>query len=258
MIWPCGTCFACEGDLFAAHLCVCRILAGWYFVGQDSGYPKTNFDAWFPLDDTKNEHVDVRGDHWKVVRDIAAASIVLLKNTGGALPLEKPRSIAVIGSDAAPPIRGPNSLGSRGGYDGILAVGWGSGITNFAYLVSPIEAIQARARKEGTAINWHFDDFDTGGAQNVARGTDAALVFIKSDSGEEYITVDGNVRRRNPSPHPKTAIEECTIAISDWRPQELDCLGEWRQPGQCGGQRSSEHYRCRQFSWPAQCRTLDR
>jgi len=80
-------------------------------------------------------------------------------------------------------------------------MGWGSGTTNFAYLISPIEAIQARARIDGTAINWYFDDFDTGEAQNIARGTDAALVFIKSDSGEGYITVDGNVRRRNPSCH---------------------------------------------------------
>jgi len=243
---------------FATHIRARRILAGWYFVGQDSGYPETNFDAWYPLDDTKNEHVDVRGDHWRVVRDIAAASIVLLKNTGNALPLKKPRSIAVIGSDAAPPFRGPNGYSDRGGSDGILAMGWGSGTTNFTYLVSPVEAIQARARKDGTAINWYFDDFDTGEAQNIARGTDAAFVFIKSDSGEEYITVDGNVRRINPSSHSKSAIEEhIIIAISGRRPQEFDSLGEWRQPGQCGGQRSSEHHRRRQFSWPAQCRTLD-
>ena len=257
-IWLRGTYFACACDLFAADPHVCRILAGWYYIGQDSGFPETNFDAWNPLDETKNKHVDVRGDHWKVVRDIAAASIVLLKNTGDALPLNKPRSISVIGSDASPPIRGPNGFTDRAGSDGILAMGWGSGTVNFSYLISPIEAIQARARKEGTAINWHFDDFDTGEAQNVARGTDAALVFIKSDSGEEYLTVDGNVRRMNHSGHSKSAIDGHFInPISDRRPQELDCLGEWRQPGQCSGQRSSEHYRRCQFSWPAQCRTLD-
>lgn len=170
-----------------------RILAGWYFLGQDSGYPETNFNAWLPLDDTKNKHVDVRDDHWKIVRQIATASIVLLKNTGCALPLKKPRKISVIGSDAAPPKLGPNGFADRGGTDGILAMGWGSGTTNFAYLISPIEAIQARAVRDGTAIDWHFDDFDLGGAKSVALGTDAALVFIKADSGEEYITVDGNV-----------------------------------------------------------------
>ena len=195
-------------DPFRPYLRACRILAGWYFLGQDSGFPETNFNAWLPLDDTKNEFVDVRDDHWKVVREIAAASIVLLKNTGDALPLNKPRSIAVIGSDAAPPMRGPNGFSDRGGTDGILAMGWGSGTANFTYLISPIEAIQGRARKDGTVINWHFNDFDLGDAQNVALGTEVALVFIKADSGEGYITVDGNVSYRTSHPHFKSAIEE--------------------------------------------------
>lgn len=173
-----------------------RILAGWYFLGQDSGYAETNFNAWFPLDDTLNQHIDVRDNHWKVVREIAAASIVLLKNTGCALPLKKPRNIALIGSDASPPILGPNGFADRGGTDGILAMGWGSGTTNFTYLVSPLEAIQLRARRDGTTINWFFDDFNLDGAKNTALGTEAVLVFIKADSGEEYITVDGNVGDR--------------------------------------------------------------
>lgn len=204
--------FECPGCTFVPHLYACRILAGWYLLGQDSGYPETNFDVWYPLDDTKNKHVDVRDDHWKIVREIAAASIVLLKNTGDVLPLKKPRKIAVIGSDASPPLRGPNGFADRGGSDGILAMGWGSGTVNFTYLISPIEAIQARAKRDGTVINWHFDDFDLADAQNVALGTDAAIVFIKADSGEGYITVDGNVRVKNLSLHPELAIEEHTIA----------------------------------------------
>ena len=116
------------------------------------------------------------------------------------LPLKKPRKISVIGSDAAPPIFGPNGFADRGGSDGILAMGWGSGTTNFTYLISPLEAIQERARRDGTVVNWYFDDFNLGGAKDVSLGTDAALVFIKADSGEEYLTVDGNVCHRDPSP----------------------------------------------------------
>ena len=199
MIWLYGAYLECHSNLFC-YSRMCRILAGWYFLGQDSGYPETNFNAWYPLDDTKNQHVDVRDDHWKVVREIATASIVLLKNTGDVLPLGKPRRIAVVGSDAAPPFHGPNGFADRGGSDGILAMGWGSGTTNFTYLISPIEAIQARAIRDGTAIDWNFDDYDLADIQNVVLGTDAALVFIKADSGEGYITVDGNVRFRSPSP----------------------------------------------------------
>ena len=196
-IWLHGPYFGYPGLLPVAHLHTISILAGWYFLGQDSGFPETNFDVWDPLDDTKNQHIDVRGDHWKVAREIAIASIVLLKNTRGALPLKNPRSIALIGSDASPPIRGPNGFANRGGSDGILAMGWGAGVVNFTYLISPLESVQERARRDGTVINWHFDDFDLVSAQNVALGTDVAFVFIKADSGEGIITVDGNVRVEN-------------------------------------------------------------
>lgn len=74
-----------------------RILAAWYLLGQDEGYPDVNFNAFFPLDEATNEHIDVQAEHWKVVREIGAASTVLLKNTNGALPLSKPRKIALIG-----------------------------------------------------------------------------------------------------------------------------------------------------------------
>jgi beta-glucosidase-like glycosyl hydrolase len=75
-----------------------RILAAWYFLGQDSSsYPKVNFNSANPLDDATNEHVDVQDDHDVLVREIGSASIVLLKNTHGALPLKKPRTLVVIG-----------------------------------------------------------------------------------------------------------------------------------------------------------------
>ena len=57
-----------------------------------------SFNAFFPNDPATNAHVDVQDDHFQVVRDIGAASTVLLKNVAGALPLRKPRSIAIIGA----------------------------------------------------------------------------------------------------------------------------------------------------------------
>lgn len=88
--------------LFTTHLHTYGILAWWYFFSQDSGYSEASFDSRYTLDDTKNEHVYLREDHRKVIREIAAITIVLLRNTGGAPSLKKPRRIAVIGSDAAP------------------------------------------------------------------------------------------------------------------------------------------------------------
>ena len=106
-----------------------RILAGWYFLGQDSpSYPQPDFNASYPLDEATNEHIDVQDDHWVVVRSIDTASMVLLKNVDDTLPIKKPRTVVLIGSDAGPAhIAGPNGFSSQSGVDGILAMGWGSG-----------------------------------------------------------------------------------------------------------------------------------
>ncbi|KAH9025136.1 glycoside hydrolase superfamily [Lactarius hengduanensis] len=181
-----------------------RILAGWYLLGQDSpSYPHTNFNAFQPLDEATNEHIDVQDDHDKVVREVGAASTVLLKNVNGALPLKKPRKLVLVGSDAGPArVAGPNEFFDQGGVDGILAMGWGSGSASYTYLISPYEALQARARKDHTSFSWIFDDFDLVGAGTAAIQQDAAIVFLLSDSGEAYITVDGNEGDRHVTSFP--------------------------------------------------------
>ncbi|CAE6430921.1 unnamed protein product [Rhizoctonia solani] len=168
-----------------------RIVAAWYLVGQDKGYPDVSFDSFRPQDPI-NKHVDVQEDHCKLVREMGAASTVLLKNVNDTLPLKKPITIALIGSDAGPAQRGPNGYADRGGLDGTLAMGWGSGTAEFPYLISPLEALQQRAKQDHTTIGWWLNDWDTVGAANAAANKDVALVFVASDSGEQYITVDGN------------------------------------------------------------------
>ena len=42
------------------------------------------------------------------------------------------------------------------------------------------------------SISWTFDDFDLDRAGNMAIQQSVCIVFIVSDSGEDYITVDGN------------------------------------------------------------------
>ena len=95
-----------------------RIIASWYYLHQDSpSYPSVNFNAFHSDDEATNEHVDVEDDHYVLVREVGAASAVLLKNTGNALPLRKARNIVLIGSDAGPGTVGPNSFSDQGGVD---------------------------------------------------------------------------------------------------------------------------------------------
>lgn len=106
-----------------------RILASWYLVGQDKGYPTASFNSW------KIGSKDVGGTHRTNVRAMARDGIVLLKNDGAALPLSKPKSIAVIGSDSIVAPKGANACADRGCNDGTLAMGWGSGTAEFPVCV---------------------------------------------------------------------------------------------------------------------------
>ncbi|KAK7058250.1 hypothetical protein VNI00_001881 [Paramarasmius palmivorus] len=173
-----------------------RILAAWYLVGQDSGHPAVNFDSW-NINDPVNQHKDVQGNHKELIREIAAASTVLLKNVDQTLPLQKPGSIGIIGNGAGPNSRGINSCEDRACTNGVLAQGWGSGTAEYPYLVDPLAAISSRARSDGTTVSSTLSDSDLGAARSTANGKDVALVFITANSGEGYLTVEGNAGDRN-------------------------------------------------------------
>ncbi|KAH8921781.1 glycoside hydrolase family 3 protein [Atractiella rhizophila] len=185
---------------------VVRTMSAYYKLGQDKNYPHLNFNYNFQDTYDKNgalvnEHINVQDDHYKIIRDIGAASTVLLKNVKKALPLneKKFKRIAVIGSDAGPAKGGPNGFSDRGGDEGTLAMGWGSGTANFPYLIDPLAAIQSymNAHSPSTPIDFVLDDFNYGQIRAVARQAEVCLVFANSDSGEGYITVDGNAGDRN-------------------------------------------------------------
>ncbi|KAG2023257.1 cellulose-binding beta-glucosidase [Coprinopsis cinerea AmutBmut pab1-1] len=173
-----------------------RILAGWYLLKQDQGYPAVNFNSW-NVNSPPAQHVNVQKDHKDNIRLIGAASTVLLKNTKNVLPLKNPRTIAIIGSHAGPNSRGINGCVDRGCNDGVLAQGWGSGTAEYPYLINPLDAITARARTYGATVSSSLSDTDLNRAQSTASGKDVAIVFITSDSGEGYITVEGHAGDRN-------------------------------------------------------------
>jgi len=126
---------------------VIRPFAAYYKMKQDSkSFPKLNFDVITSAakrpgsNDVTNEFVNVQADHKKIIREVAAAGTVLLKNEKKALPLKLGKGagaverLGVFGSDAGPHPAGPNfcttGLPDRACNEGTLAMGWGSGTAN--------------------------------------------------------------------------------------------------------------------------------
>ncbi|GAB5588478.1 hypothetical protein Unana1_03378 [Umbelopsis nana] len=184
-----------EGEVSEAQIndMATRILAAWYMAGQDQNYPETNFDSW---DLVPEKYVDVQSSHAKTIRDVGSASIILLKNDNKTLPLQNIQKMAIIGDDAGPNAGGPNACEDRGCDRGTLAIGWGSGTAEFPYLVTPLDGISARAVSH-IKIMQSLDDYDYEYAAEIAAEVDIPIVFANADSGEEYITVEGNVGDRN-------------------------------------------------------------
>ena len=101
---------------------------------------------------------------------------VLLKNTG-VLPLTgREKFTAVFGDDSTENPYGPNGCPDHGCDNGTLAMGWGSGTAFYPYLVTPLEAVKNELTSKGRVVQSVVDN---------------------ADSGEGYITVDGNMGDRN-------------------------------------------------------------
>jgi beta-glucosidase len=188
---------------------VTRIMAAYYYVGRDTAAVPVNFNSWSR--DTYgylhaygkagygliNQHVDVRGDHFRTIRETAAMSTVLLKNTG-VLPLSgKEKWTAVFGNDAGEAEYGPNGCADRGCDNGTLAMGWGSGTADFPYLVTPLEAIKSEVSQHGGVVQSVTNNWASSQISQMASQASVAIVFVNADSGEGYITVDGNAGDRN-------------------------------------------------------------
>ena len=137
-----------------------RIIAAWYQLGQDNWTSEgPNFSSWTDEEYGKlhegssspqetvvvNKFVEAENDDSrKVARETAGEGLVLLKNDDSVLPLDaklskinsaNPRKrVAIVGEDAGPG-KGANHCEDRGCNQGTLAVGWGSGATEFTILV---------------------------------------------------------------------------------------------------------------------------
>ncbi|KAJ3341499.1 hypothetical protein HDU83_006589 [Entophlyctis luteolus] len=183
--------FVADGRVAQARLddMATRVLAAWIKAGQNDGT--------FPSCDVGiSGRRDVQANHKDVIREVGAASSVLLKNDG-SLPLAKPlQKIAVIGSDAAPPKDGiygnagkrpGDKFSDHGCVDGTVAMGWGSGTAYFPYIVAPIDGIKSAAADAGIDVVASLTD-SAEDAAKVAAEADIAVVFVHANSGEGYIT----------------------------------------------------------------------
>ncbi|KAL1613004.1 hypothetical protein SLS60_001235 [Paraconiothyrium brasiliense] len=186
---------------------VTRILAAWYQMGQDNNYPEPNFstntqDAEGDLypgaapgspKGVVNEFVDVQADHAVVAKEIARDAITLLKNVNSTLPLSLKASLKIFGTDAEKNPDGINACTDQGCNKGTLGMGWGSGSARYPYIDSPIDGFKKRG------ANYSFYNSDSFPSNSNPSTNDVAVVFVTADSGENYITVEGNNGDRDSS-----------------------------------------------------------
>jgi beta-glucosidase len=156
---------------------ITRVLAPYYLLGQDQGYPSLNLDR------------DVIGDNYKINRQVSAAGFVLLKNTNNVLPLNVTTDnyYYIYGAAAGQSDEGFESGGS-GEHGGALYQGGGSGFVEPTYGIDPLSALVAKGRDSHLQIRYITNQNDFGAVTNSfnARGFSSAkcLVFISAFSSE--------------------------------------------------------------------------
>ena len=189
-----------------------RIMATWYYMGQDQGFPQPGIGMPANL---LGPHtiVDARNLSSRAnVLQTAIEGHVLVKNINNALPLKSPKLLGVFGYDAKTPTVNSPSAGLSGWALGFLSsnvqsvlcgfspifkncppfepiasngtyvTGGGSGATTPGYISAPLAAIQQRALEDGTIVYWDTENVNA--TAGIDGATDACLVFINAQSSE--------------------------------------------------------------------------
>ncbi|KAF3011311.1 hypothetical protein E8E14_002020 [Neopestalotiopsis sp. 37M] len=183
---------------------VVRIMTPYYLLGQDQDFPTvdpTNIWLYYvsyglaALNPAIPPARDVRGDHVALVREIAAAGTVLLKNEQSILPIKNVTNVAVFGNDAPDTSDGLYFIGSitdpsrpLGAEYGTLAVGGGSGAGRTSDLVSPLRAIRERGFRDGFRTQYitNNDLLAGNNLTSIFPLPDVCVVFLKTFASEGW------------------------------------------------------------------------
>lgn len=186
-----------KGDVPEARLddMALRILGpSFHFQGNwTTDWPEVSFNA---LDTTVKTN-NVRRDHYKIIKKIGEESVTLVKNNrthGHGLPLKNKTdisSIAIIGEDAGPQLRGATSCGDTYGTctvgdfrNGTNTAGGGSGWAYPPYVSDLLAALTYEARDAGYDINANQDNYNITAAAGQAAVSEVALVSVAAYATE--------------------------------------------------------------------------
>ncbi|KAH6987883.1 beta-glucosidase-related glycosidase [Ilyonectria sp. MPI-CAGE-AT-0026] len=187
---------------------IVRIMTPYYWLGQDVNFPtvdpsSADLNTFSPRSKwlrefnlTGERSRDVRADHGEQIRRHGAQATILLKNENNALPLKAPKSIAVFGNDAGDDTEG---FYNQNDFEyGTLTAGGGSGTGRLTYLVSPLTAINARAKQDGSLVQQWLNNTLIAESDVttlwVPTPPEVCLVFLKTWAEEgadrEHLSVD--------------------------------------------------------------------
>ncbi len=157
---------------------VIRIMAPYYLVGQDQGYPSIDLDR------------NAMGNNYIINREVGRAGMILLKNVNNVLPLNVSvdTNIYIYGESAGQPNCGLDQGAWDGNYGGALYQGGGSGFVRPAYGIDPLTTLMQKGRDNDLQIRYVTNQKDFGLINRTFhdRGFQSAkcLVFISAWSRE--------------------------------------------------------------------------
>ncbi|KAJ5311995.1 hypothetical protein PENANT_c022G05922 [Penicillium antarcticum] len=169
-----------------------RILTPYFYFNQDTDYPSIDPSSYavseatyglLSVGESTPAGRDVRGNHSTLIREMGSAGTVLLKNVNNTLPLKSPKVIGVFGNDAPDVSAGLLYPSNNAGFKiGTLTVGGGSGSGRNPYVVSPLDAIKARAEDDGSRVVYLTDNdmIAEGDFKSIYPWPDICLVFLKT------------------------------------------------------------------------------